>query len=261
MRVIYEPGGRAREGASLALNLYSGCGHACIYCYAPAVLRKKRTEFVSHPAPRKEIVKRLEKDAARFKGDDREILLSFTSDPYQPIETELEITRSALKILIHHGLHFAILTKGGRRALRDFDLLEGYNRCRFGMSFSLLDEAETARWEPNATQVSERIEVLNEAHHRGIRTWACMEPVIDPEQILELIRFLHPVVNHWMEEPDKFENLFRFLHPVVNHWIIGKLNYRKLDHTVDWVDFRERARELLESLGTDYYLKKSLTGL
>lgn len=73
---------------------------------------------------------------------------------------------------------------------------------------------------------------------RGIKTWVSLEPVIDPGQALELIRELHPIVDHWK---------------------VGKLNYQALD--VDWIKFREDVKALLESLGADYYLKKSLTEL
>src|SRR3972149_6634508 len=45
MGVIYEPTGKAREYAELAVNLYSGCGHSCGYCYAPACLKKTRADF------------------------------------------------------------------------------------------------------------------------------------------------------------------------------------------------------------------------
>ena len=38
--LIYEPSGRAREYAPLALNLYNGCPHGCTYCYAPAATHK-----------------------------------------------------------------------------------------------------------------------------------------------------------------------------------------------------------------------------
>jgi len=88
--------------------------------------------------------------------------------------------------------------------------------------------------------VSERIDVIKAAQERGIKTWVSLEPVIDPNQALELIKLLHPVVDQWK---------------------VGKLNYKHPDRRVDWIRFREEARELLDSLGADYYLKESLTAL
>jgi len=46
----------------------------------------------------------------------------------------------------------------------------------------------------------------------------------------------------------------------VGHWKVGKINYQK-DIDVDWITFREEAQALLNALGADHYLKKSLTEL
>ena len=56
MSIIYEPRGKAREYAELAVNLYKGCSHACVYCYAPAATFCDREKFSSpdyiRPRPR-----------------------------------------------------------------------------------------------------------------------------------------------------------------------------------------------------------------
>ena len=240
MKVLYEPKGRAREFAPLAVNLIRGCSHGCRYCWAPRVIRMKRDEFIAQPRPRKNVLKFLEKDARKYRGDDREILISFTSDPYQPLENELRITRQAIKILIKYGLPFTILTKGGLRAAQDFDLLQSYAKSRFGTTLIFTEQSDANRWEPNAPPIAERIEAIKIAHAKGIRTWVSLEPVINPEQALELIRMLHPVVGHWK---------------------VGKLNYHQPDRPVDWLKFREDVTNLFDSLGADYYIKKSLTQL
>ena len=72
----------------------------------------------------------------------------------------------------------------------------------------------------------------------GIKTWVSLEPVIDPDQALELIEQIHPFVDHWK---------------------VGKLNYRNLE--VDWLKFREDVTKQLDSVGANYYLKKSLTDI
>ena len=83
-----------------------------------------------------------------------------------------------------------------------------------------------------------RIAAIKAAHEMGIRTWVSLEPVIDPDQALELIEQIHPFVDHWK---------------------VGKLNYQNLE--VDWLKFREEVTPLFDSMGADYYLKKSLTDL
>lgn len=52
MSLIYEPTGKAREYAGLALNIYKGCTHGCRYCYAAAASRISREEYFSYPNPK-----------------------------------------------------------------------------------------------------------------------------------------------------------------------------------------------------------------
>ena len=241
MKVIYEPTGSAREFAPLGARLYfGGCAHGCLYCYGPRTIRRTREAFLNHARLRQDVLRYLERDAQRIRGDDREILVTFSSDPYQPLEMQLGTTRQAIQILIDNGLRVMILTKGGMRASRDFDLLETYDRCRFGTTVVFTNQADASQWEPNAPPVADRIQAIHHAHGRGIKTWVSLEPVIDPDQALELIQELHPVVGHWK---------------------VGMLNYRKPPRPVNWIQFRDDARNLLDSLGADYYLKESLTEL
>ena len=80
MPIIYEPRGKAWEYSDLAVNLYTGCSHACRYCYCPAILRKTIDAWAFDPQPRKGILRDLERDAKKLRGDPREILLSFISE-------------------------------------------------------------------------------------------------------------------------------------------------------------------------------------
>jgi hypothetical protein len=59
--------------------------------------------------------------------------------------------------------------------------------------------------------------------------------------------------------PEQALQIIKELHPIVNHWKVGKINYHKSD--VDWIEFREQVTDLLESVDADFYIKKSLTGL
>ena len=241
MDVIYTPRGKAREYAPLALNFYTGCEHNCKYCYSPTTLHITHEEFSSGTVPKKNILVRVAKDAQKLKGDDRTILLSFTHDPYQPIEMKLQITRQIIKILIENDLRFTILTKGGTNAIRDFDLLEEYPKCSFGTSLSFIHQKFANEWELNAPVIEDRIEAIRIAHEKKIRTWVSLEPVINPDEAFQTLAFLH----RW-----------------VRHWKVGKINgWPELESKVNWVEFRERVKEFMEAVGGDYYLKKSLTEL
>lgn len=243
LQIAYEPKGEAREYAPLAVNLRVGCEHGCLYCYGPLAFRKKRDAFHANVRTRQNALEMLEHDAKilRENGDDRQMLLSFATDPYSPNETKTGLTRKAIEILIDNRLRFTVLTKGGSRAARDFDLLAEYDKCSFGTTLVFASQEDADHWEPDAASIADRIETLKAANERGIRTWVSMEPVIDPAQAISLVKMLHPVVSHWK---------------------IGKLNYNKdVSSKVDWPDFKADITSILDGLGADYYLKNSLRNL
>ena len=240
-RIIYEPRGRALEYAPLAVSLYHGCGHGCSYCYVPAALKTDKDHF-SKPYVRKDALLKLEKDASDLAAhnDKREILMSFTTDPYQPMEEKLGITRKAIEILIKHNLHFTVLTKGGLLSTRDFDLLEKHSYlCRYGTTLTFTDPKDRLKFEPDAAPTEHRKAALLMAYQRGIRTWVSIEPVIDPNQSLDLIK-----------QTTNFVNEYR----------IGKLNHIQENEVneQDTIKFVTEAKSVLDKSGNNYTFKKDL---
>ncbi len=233
--VIYEPKGKAGEYAPWAVNLYSGCGHGCTYCYAPSAIRMDRQKFYSHPSPRKDILARLEKNATKMAGIVPQVLLSFTSDPYQPIEADQKVTRRAIEILKGNGININILTKGGKLSTRDFDLLD--HKDKYGITLTCLDGQLSRRWEPWAPLPEERIAALREAKQRGIGTWVSLEPVIDQDTPLEIIDRIAPIVGMWK---------------------VGKMNYHPIAKTLDWKVFARNVRGRLDDYKANYILKEDL---
>lgn len=234
MNPIYEPTGRAREYAELALNLYAGCLHGCSYCYAPAMLKRTRDTFHAASTPRKDILQELEKQLARehsLTPDQRTILLSFTSDPYGGEHDSL--TREALLLLREYRRPFAVLTKGGMRAARDFDLYD--ETSKFGQTIITLDEAQRCEWEPGASEIKSRVAALKLAKARCLHTWISIEPVIDAEAALQIVAELSPYVDHWK---------------------VGKVNYQQ--SAVDWRAFTLKVVSLFRKIGASFLLKDSL---
>jgi len=234
--IIYEPKGKAKEYADLACDIYNGCTHGCIYCYAKYYTQDV---FYQKARPQKNFIARLKEDVRLLGADCPEILLSFHGDVYQPAEKDLGLTRAALEVLRDANLPFTVLTKAGTRAVRDFDILEGYDKARFGTTLIFTEQADADYWEPQAASVEDRIAAIKKAHLLGIPTWVSIEPVIDPVQAIDLVKVLHPFVDQWK---------------------VGKINYHKeIEDAVDWGRFREEITDLFKKIGADFYLKKSLS--
>ncbi len=235
MPIIYEPRGKAREYADLAANLYKGCDHRCLYCYAPTIPPAKfrpREEFYQ-VQNRSNIIEQLCKEAPAYAGN--EVLFCFTCDPYSSFAAESGITRQAIEALHAGGASVTILTKGGKRSIADFDLLKKGDK--YGVTLTFDNAPDSSEWEPGAAPPRERIAALREAHKCGITTWASFEPVIKPDQTLALI-----------EQCAGFVDLFK----------VGKWNHDARAKEIDWHTFAREVKALLDRIGVRYMLKKDL---
>ena len=230
MPLIYEPKGKAREYSPLALNVYTGgCEHQCSYCFCRRIFGKN---WGTTPKPRD--LTGLAREAAKA---DKQILLSFVGDPYCPAERVHRNTRKALGILRQAGCSVAILTKGGLRCLDDLDTFQARpgQRIKVGATLTFSSEARSREMEPGAAPPAERIEALATLYAAGVRTWASIEPVIDPDESLSVIE--------------------RSL-PYVVAYKIGKLNHIASD--IDWSAFCRQAVDLVRSAGRQLYVKADL---
>lgn len=235
--IIYAPKGQAGEYAPLAANPYRGCGHACAYCYVPLVTKQPRPEFDAGAVPRKDYLKRLAKDAAKYKaaGITEQVMLSFTTDPYHPGDTAL--TRQTLTTLSDHGLAFCTLTKGGMKAKQDLDLFRP-TRDAFACTLTTLDPAFSQKWERRAALPEDRIAALKLFHERGIFTWVSLEPTLDVEASLAIV-----------EATSGFVDLYK----------IGRANYLKqITATTDWKTYCHRMVDLCQRLNVKHYIKRDL---
>lgn len=233
MSVIYEPTGRAKEYSLLACNLFTGCVLGCVYCYVPQTLHLTPKQFRTDVKPRMNILEELRNEAPKYAGTEKQVLLCFTCDPYPPEEIEQGVTRDALKILREFDIPFQILTKGGMRAMRDFDLY-GPNDA-FATTLTFLSKHPSRGFEPKAEDPEKRIKAIRQANIKGIETCVSLEPVLDPCDSLNLIKCT-----------SAFVNLYK----------IGKLNYRKSE--TDWRRFGIDAIKLCEYFGVPYYIKDDL---
>lgn len=234
--LIYAPRGQAGEYAPLATNPYRGCGHKCAYCYVPKVLRMTRDEFDAGATPRADFMPKLEKEARKYQslGVDGQVMLSFTTDPYHPGDNSL--TRPVLEAIQDHGMGICTLTKGGQRALRDIDLFRP-DRDAFASTLTSTDDAFSLKWERGAALPKDRMDTLRAFHDAGIFTWVSLEPTLDCESSLDIIRRTHEYVD-----------LYK----------IGRANYLPMTGSTDWESYTHRIVELVNELGVKHYIKKDL---
>lgn len=235
-RPIYEPRTRAKEYSDLAINIYTGCNHGCWYCYAKKMHdRWKPNEDFADVKPREGIVEATKRQLSGGKYKGKEIMLCFTCDPY-PHTIDTTPTREVIMAIKEAGAHVQILTKGGDRARRDFDLLDSGDS--FGITLSCIADKVAKIAEPNTAMPTERIETLMAVARKGVKTWVSFEPVIELDAILGAIYLLPQAVSK--------DTLLK----------IGKLNHYKID--IDWKFFGEEAERICKENGWSYYIKEDL---
>ena len=163
-------------GLDWALNPYRGCSHSCAYCYAQDVTRfELGTPWGEIVEAKINIVSRLERELS--KARDGVIGIGTVTDPYQPVESEYELTRGCLDLIARTSARASILTKSNL-ILRDLDLLTRMNGVEVGVSIGIFDESPASVLEPRAPPPRRRFDVLRALSDRGIDTYLMAAPII-----------------------------------------------------------------------------------
>ena len=157
------------------MNLYRGCSHGCIYCDSRSACYHMNHAFEDIEV--KENAPELLEDALRRKRKRCMIGTGAMSDPYIPLELELEMTRKALLIIEKYGCGVALQTKSDR-VLRDLDILKRINektKAVVQMTLTTADETLCRIVEPNVCTTKYRFEALKILRDSGIPTvvWLC----------------------------------------------------------------------------------------
>ena len=208
------------------INCYTGCQHACTYCYARFM---KRT--TGHIEPWGEFVDvkinapdLLAKEVTKKKP--ARVWISGVCDAYQPLERKYELTKKCLEILIAHGWPVTIQTKSPL-VLRDLDLLSKARDIEVGLTVTTADDKIRRIFEPNAPPIPERIRALDELHRVGIKTFVMIAPML----------------------PDATD-LPSLLAGKIDHVLIDRMNY----HYADWV---YRKYNLEPSMSQEFFFKEA----
>jgi DNA repair photolyase len=169
---------------SASLNPYRGCEHGCIYCYArptheylglSAGLDFETKLFVKTDAPAL-----LRAELMRKSWEPTTLALSGVTDPYQPIERKLQITRGCLQVLAELRHPVGVITKSAM-VTRDIDVLKELAESRtvcVGLTVTTLDEDLRRLMEPRGATSERRLEAIARLNDAGIPAGVSVAPII-----------------------------------------------------------------------------------
>ena len=199
-------------GTDHTMNIYRGCCHGCLYCDSRSdCYRIEEFDTV-----------RAKADALRILRDDlaRKVRPAFIctgamSDPYNPFERELELTRHALELIDAYSCGVAVATKSDL-IVRDIDILASIQThspviCK--LTVTTADDALAAKLEPNAPPPSRRLAALGELSGAGLFAGVLLMPVLpfledSEENVLSVVegvaragaKFVYPALGVTMRQ-------------------------------------------------------------
>ena len=158
--------------ADYSVNPYTGCEHACKYCYASFMKR-----FTNHPEPWGGFVdvKRWPeiKNPGKYAG--KELFIGSVTDPYQPLEEKYRRTRALLEQMQGSGCTVSIATKSDL-ILRDLELIRSFPNARVSWSVNTLDE-QFQKDMDEAVSIERRLAAMKAFHDAGVRTTCFISPI------------------------------------------------------------------------------------
>ncbi|WP_454759698.1 PA0069 family radical SAM protein [Caulobacter segnis] len=171
-------------GFDRSINPYRGCSHGCIYCYArpahaylglsPGLDFESKIFFKPHAG------ELLEKELAKPSYKPATIHIGGDTDPYQPDEKQLRVTRQVIEVLERYSHPFTIITKSAL-VLRDLDIysrLAERKLARVAISITTLDRHLARSMEPRAATPGKRIEAVRRLTEAGVPVTVMFAPAI-----------------------------------------------------------------------------------
>ena len=171
-------------GFDRAVNPYRGCEHGCIYCYARPTHAylgySPGLDFETKLIFKPDVAELLEKELHKPGYVPRTLALGSNTDPYQPVERTLKLTRSVLQVLDRFNHPVSIVTKSAG-VLRDLDILAGMAKRRLArvyLSVTTLDPALARIMEPRAATPARRLHAIAELTRAGVPCGVMAAPMI-----------------------------------------------------------------------------------
>jgi DNA repair photolyase len=167
-----------------SINPYKGCEHGCVYCFARPTHSylglSPGLDFESRIFSKPDAARLLRRELRRPGYRCATMALGSNTDPYQPVERDLRITRAVLEVLAEHRHPVAIVTKSDG-VLRDLDLLAPMARARLAsvmISITTLDRRLARRMEPRAPAPERRLAAIRALREAEVPVGVLASPMI-----------------------------------------------------------------------------------
>ena len=183
-------------GFDRAVNPYRGCEHGCVYCYARPTHAylgySPGLDFETRLTFKPDVAALLERELSRPGYTPAPLALGSNTDPYQPVERTLRLTRSVLEVLERFGHPVSIVTKSAG-VLRDLDILTrmaARGLVRVWLSVTTLDPTLARVMEPRAATPARRLAAIKALAQAGVPVGVLAAPMIPGLNDAELERIL-----------------------------------------------------------------------
>ncbi|MDA8016021.1 MAG: PA0069 family radical SAM protein [Thermoanaerobaculia bacterium] len=168
----------------VSLNPYRGCEHGCAYCYARPSHEylgfSAGLDFESRILVKEDAPELLRRELTSPNWAPQTLALSGITDPYQPVEKKLRVTRRCLEVLAEMRHPVGLITKNAL-VTRDIDLLAElakYEAVRVNVSVTTLDGGLSAKMEPRASHPRRRLDAVSKLADAGIPVGVMVAPVV-----------------------------------------------------------------------------------
>jgi len=191
------------QSYDFTLNPYRGCQFGCDYCYASAFSpnQKLKQDWGNWVIVKQNAVEIVDSELRRLSKKHTQpisIYMSSVTDPYQPVEKEVELTRKILQVLLRYQPILVLQTRSPM-VMRDVDLLGQFKKLRINMSIPTASERVRKDFEKRSPSVKARLQTAEKLRHilpcnddHQIRLAITMTPLLPsyPEDLGEFIKRL-----------------------------------------------------------------------
>ncbi|MCL2854575.1 MAG: radical SAM protein [Defluviitaleaceae bacterium] len=179
-------------GLDFNMNIYRGCNHGCIYCDSRSLCYQNPDFDTIKP---KENALQIVRDDLRRKAKKGVVASGAMSDPYNPLEAKLNLTRNSLELINAFGFGASITTKSAL-VERDGDVfadIQTHSPVLVKLSITAADDALVRLIEPNVSTATQRFDAIAKLSSKGVFCGVLMSPVLPfitdtDENILSIVR-------------------------------------------------------------------------